>query len=382
MRVKAHHEDNTMIDYFDITIRGDDFPEIGKAVMTHHPGGAKSKSFTKVKVCADKDAPHFAAQVETRAERMRFSGSPALWLQGHNGMGSNDFTALVKASVLLVFETLELDCPASVSDALNTGNYAVDEMHVAEHYALPKGMIPRLCDNIRRCADPALEATPIRPGIGVRLYPNSRDRQVLIYNKHHYFLDGLPKHKRKLLGRMPMGIDRVGTNLYFDLMMEQFLAHGVRIETRHKRCLKNKNGPLDHGSLWQPETARALHIEMVKAIPLQDLPPLDKRELLLQTAKLEHRTLIALWLDGRRPMDFSKSPATYYRRRLEILHQYGIDLSIPPLQDDVISWASITDPAAIIEPPDWALESGFAYDPSRWNGWVDPTQNERAWLRA
>ncbi|WP_169169597.1 phage/plasmid replication protein [Acidovorax sp. SRB_24] len=371
-----------MIDYFDITIRGGDFPEIGKAVMTRHPGGAKTKSFTEVKVCADKEAPHFAARVETRAERMRFSGSPALWLQGHNGMGSNDFTALVKASVLLVFETLKLECPASVSDALNTGNYAVDEVHVAEHYTMPKGLIPGLCDNIRRNADPALEAVPIRPGIGVRLYPQSRDRQAILYDKYHYFLDGLQKHKRKLLGRMSMDFDRIGTSLYFEQMMEQYLAHGARLETRHKRCLKNKNCPLDHGSLWHPETARALHIEMVKSIPLQDLPPLDKRELLLQTAKLEHRTLIALWLDGRHPMDFCKSPATYYRRRLEIIQQYGIDLSIPALQDDALSWAAITDPAAIMEVPAWALEGGFVYEPSRWYGWSDASQNARAWLRA
>ena len=381
MRVKARH-DNTMIDYFDITINGDDFPEIGKAVMTRHPGGAKTKSFTEVKVCAGKDAPHFSARVENGAERMRFSGSPALWLQGHNGMGSNDFTGLVKASVLLVFETLKLDCPASVIEALNTRNYAVDEVHVAEHYAMPLGLIPQLCDSIRRCADPTLEAIPIRPGIGVRFWSQSRDRQAILYDKYHYFMDRLSKHKRKLLGLMPMDIDRVGTSLYFGKMMEEYLAKGSRLETRHKRCLKNKNCLFNHGSLWQPETARALHIEMVKSIPLQDLPSLDKRELLLQTAKLEHRTLIALWLDGRHPVDFCKSPATYYRRRLEVLQQYGIDLSIPALRDDAINWASITNPAGIMEPPDWALESGFVYEPNRWIGWRDATQNERAWLRA
>ena len=381
MRVKARH-DNTMIDYFDITINGDDFPEIGKAVMTHHPGGAKTKSFTEVKVCADKEAPHFSARVENGAERMRFSGSPALWLQGHNGMGSNDFTGLVRASVLLVFETLKLDCPASVIEALNTRNYAVDEVHVAEHYAMPQGLIALLCDNIRRYADSTLEAIPIRPGIGVRFWSHSRDRQAILYDKCHYFMDGLSKHKRKLLGLMPMDIDRIGTSLYFGKMMEEYLAKGSRLETRHKRCLKNKNCLFNHGSLWQPETARALHIEMVKSIPLQDLPSLDMRELLLQTAKLEHRTLIALWLDGRHPMDFCKSPSTYYRRRLEILLQYGIDLSIPALRDDAINWASITNPAAIMEPPDWAVEGGFVYEPSRWIGWRDATQNERAWLRA
>ena len=81
-------------------------------------------------------------------------------------------------------------------------------------------------------------------------------------------------------------------------------------------------------------------------------------------------------------MDFCKSASTYYRRRLEILLQYGIDLSIQALRDDAINWASITNPAAIMEPPDWAVEGGFVYEPSRWIGWRDATQNERAWLRA
>jgi hypothetical protein len=120
-------------------------------------------------------------------------------------------------------------------------------VHVAEHYAMPASLIAKLCDDIRRYGTASLKATPISPGIGVRLWPGSRDREVLIYDKQNYFMDKLLRHKHKLLGKMPMSFERIGTGLYFDQMMDQYLAHGVRIETRHKRDLKNKNLSLDKG---------------------------------------------------------------------------------------------------------------------------------------
>lgn len=371
-----------MIDYFNITIDGDDFPEIGKKVVVRQPSGIKTKSFTEVKVIAGKYAPHFNVRVETNGKRMRFHGSPAQWLQGHNGMGSNDFRGLVKKTVRLTFETLEMDCPASISEAIISGGYAVDQVHVAEHYAMPASLIAKLCDDIRRYGVASLKATPISPGIGVRLWPGSRDREVLIYDKQNYFLDKHLRHKYKLLGQMPMSFERIGTGLYFDQMMDQYLAHGVRIETRHKRDLKNKNLSLDKGVAWSHDVARALHIKTVNGIQLQDLPPLDMREQIIQKADSKNRALIALWLDGRDPKTFCSSPATYYRHRKDILEKYGIDLSVPALMVDGISWKLLTDPANIMEPPEWALESGFVYEPKRWNGFVDATQYERAWLNS
>ena len=76
-------------------------------------------------------------------------------------MGSNDFQPLVKASVLLVFETLKMDCPASIKAALETGDYDVHEVHVAEQYRMPHTLIGPLCDNIRQYADASLQAVPL-----------------------------------------------------------------------------------------------------------------------------------------------------------------------------------------------------------------------------
>lgn len=101
-----------MIDHFDITIDGDDFPVLGKEFTTKQPSGVESKSFTEVKVSVTSDAPLFRARVETKQKRMRFKGSPAQFLQGHNGVVVTDLQPLVKASVLLVFGDIGRDVPS------------------------------------------------------------------------------------------------------------------------------------------------------------------------------------------------------------------------------------------------------------------------------
>jgi Phage replication protein CRI len=371
-----------MIDYLNITIDGDDFPTIGKEFTTKQPGGARTKSFTEVNVRVASGAPQFYAQVETRAKRMRFWGSPAQFLQGHNGMGSNDFQPLVKASVLLVFETLGITVPASVLAAVSTGEYDVHAVDVAEQYRMPHQLAGALCDNIRRYADSSIQAVPLEKGVGVRLLPHSRYFQVLLYDKHHYFMDDLAKHKNKLLGNMPMDFGRFGTSIEFERMMDEVLAQGIRIETRLKLMLNNSKNPFNRGVHWKPETARELHRKVLEDIPLADLPPLHVQEQLLATATEKHKVLIALWLTGRDMMQFFNSQSTYFHNRNQILNKYpDIDLSIPPMPECGIRWADVIATSSIIEVPEWAKESGFVYEPERWSGWRNPTQNHRAWLR-
>lgn len=369
-----------MIDYFNISIKGSDFPAIGKELRTKQPSGAKTKSFTDVMVRVATGAPHFHMKVESRAKRIKLWGSPAQFLQCHNGMGSNDFRSLVKASVLLAFETLRLDCPRSVLDAISSGEYEVHEVHVAEQYRMPHALVRGLCDNIRRNADSSLQAVPLEKGIGVRLFPNSRDRQILIYDKHHYFMDGLMKHRIKLLGKMPRDFARSGRGLEFEMMMNEVLAKGIRIETRLKRLLNRKINPLNRGNLWISETARQLHCEVLRDVPLSDLPPISVQEQLLATVSTGHKRLIALWLTGRNMQQFFDSDATYYRRRKIMLKLHNIDLSIKPIPNCGIKWSDVISPCSIIEVPAWAKQCGFVYEPGRKCGWSNPTQNHRAWL--
>jgi hypothetical protein len=369
-----------MIDYFDITVEGGNYPRIGKTIITTHPSGMMSHSTTEVVACAAKGAPYFKVQVDQRERKIRFWGSPSQYLQCHNGMGSNDFRALVSGTIPLIFESLKIKYPKDVSKAIDSGQYEVHEVHVAEQYRMPHPLIFAFCDNIRRYANSSLEVTPLDKGMGIRLYPNSRDRQVLLYDKYHYFMDGLSKHKTKLLGNMPMSFDRFGTSLEFDQMMEQFLAIGIRIETRFMRCLKSKANPFNRGAHWKPETARQLHRQMLHDIPLADVPKIHLAEQMMTEPNVEYRTMLALWLAGREPRQFCNSAPTYYRRRNAILDRHGVDLSVPFLPDAGIGWKDVIAEDALMEPPAWALESGFVYEPSRWIDYRHPSLYERAWL--
>ena len=84
---------------------------------------------------------------------------------------------------------------------------------------------------------------------------------------------------------------------------------------------------------------------------------------------------------GRDMRQFFSSDATYFRKRKQVLEKYGFDMSIPPMPECGIRWADVIASHSIIEVPEWAKESGFVYEPERWNGWRNPTQNHRAWLR-
>jgi hypothetical protein len=371
-----------MIDYFNITAPCDDFPEIGKAVRITHDSGAKTKSFTPVKVCIDTDAPVFEARYEPSKKRVRFSGSPGQFIQCQNGMGSNDFQAIVPKTVALVCETLKISCPTSVRKAIADGNYYVHKVDVAEHYRLDHRDIGALCDDIRRSAPTELQATPLAEGIGIRLYPNSRDRTVLLYDKYNYFQDHSRKHRIRLLGNMPRDFDRIGTSILFDKMMEEYLAKSVRIETRFSRSLRSKARPLNRGHLWTKDSALELHTALLQSIPITSTFAIDERDKLLASVKDgDTRRLLTLWFGGNRMQTFFDSPATYFRARKRVLKQFGIDLSVAPVSTSSINWKQLIDPSNILPLPDWALEYRFVFEPSMADGLLDATQYERAWLR-
>jgi len=163
-------------------------------------------------------------------------------------------------------------------------------------------------------------------------------------------------------------------------MMGHFLELGIRIETRFMRSLKSKTNSLNRGEYWTPETARQLHRQMMLEIPLADVPKIHLAEQMMTEPNLEFRTMLALWLAGREPRQFCKSDATYFRRRSAILALHGVDLSIPFLPDAGIGWTDVIAEDALMEPPAWAVDSGFVYEPSRWTDYRHPTLYERAWL--
>ncbi len=355
----------TMIDFFDVRFPAQNLDFIGKSLTTQQPSGALSHSFTEQSVGYDDTrAPKIKLKFNSRSNELRLWGCPLRWLQGQNGLGSNDLPFLVESASTLVFKHLKRPVPESIRLQLRDRSYRVAEVHVAELHRMPHGLIPAFCDSVRRHAPAALHATPSEKGIGVRLWPDSRERQVLMYDKHHYFWDGMLKHRLTLLGKLPLrSWERLGPALNFSRMMDEHLNQGIRIETRHLRNLKTHG--LAVGSAWQPGSARQLHYRVLGDVPLTDLPPLTDAEMLLKLASQEDRRLLALWIDGRPMAQFFDSDSTYARWHQRILRTHGIDIKRAPVPCDAARWTNLITPQAVLDTPDWAVESAFVCDTSQ-----------------
>lgn len=367
-----------MIDYFDIAFTGDDFGAFGKLLRTTQTDGYDTESFTPATIRAGTDAPSFEAHVNRKKQQLQINGCPLMWLQGHNGLGSNDLPFLVTESTKLLFARKQRSIPSSVEQQLRERSYAVNDVHVAELHRMPHPMIRALCNNIRRFALDDLEAMPLEKGIGIRLYANSRHRQVLLYDKHNYFLDGKDKHRNRLLGQLPAkSFNRYGPIWDFARMMNEHLNKGIRIETRHKRNLKARG--LDIGSAWTSTTARDLHHDVLASIPLSDLPPVAEAEALLARLGQEDRRLLALWLDRRRVADFFDAPATYFRWRKRMLADYQINVSSAPIPCTEVQWSALTAASSVLETPEWAFEGSFLHYPERVALGITASPCEEAW---
>lgn len=371
-----------MIDYVDFRITGTDVPNLGKELKTSHPSGACTVSFTDVKVRPDKHAPDFHIQIEAKKGTTRLWGCPLKWLQGHNGMGTNDLRALVAASVPLVFATLQRPCPQFILDAVTTGTYEILEVHIAELHRMPHELIGSFCDHIRRYAPKELQAAPLEEGkgIGVRLWPNSRDRRIVLYDKVQYYVSAFRKHKLALLGHLPSNtFERHGTSAAFDKMLHEHLSQGIRIESRLQRLLKTRN--LNYGHAWTANTARQLHLDVLANVPLADAPfPAELEALLLEPMPVEDRRIMTLWIDGRSIRDYFGSAPAYYRCREKFSEKYHIDLSATPLHFAGLDWCDLIAEEAILETPEWAIESKFVFDPATYSIDDGRTHLEKAWL--
>lgn len=350
-----------MVDYFHISIKVDDLLPIGKQIQVLQPGsGHTSSSFTEVNVSPHIRAPQFKVQMKAREKRIDFKGCPALWLQGHNGMGSNDLQFMVAESVALVFARLKRKVPAAVVGALSTGSYRVHEAHIAEIHKMEHPLIGDFCNDIRKHAPDDLQAVPLERGIGIRLWPNSRDRQVLLYDKHHYFRDGAINHKKRLLGMLKeRSWERLGPCLHFDQMME-YLQKGIRIETRHKGNLKRYG--LDVGSAWTTEAARKLHLDVLETVPLMDYVVYPPAIHSIKRLTALDRTRLVVWHYGQPIRKYFDSPASYFRWREHILKLTSWDVSKSPVPCGNVAWDTLIHDRSILLPPPWAIEENFIYE--------------------
>lgn len=374
---KNHQPVNQMIDRIEMTIEGE-FPPIGKTLAVGQRSGVVSHSHT-----ADSyrlfgtgaDYRLHLRELKSGGQALDIDFCPPKILQGHNGLGSNDLIGLALHAVPLIFRDRGIPLSRDVQQRLIAGDYRLREVHVTEHHKMPHESIPALCSAIRRYGPDSLQAVPIERGIGIRLWPNSRSRSVLIYDKLHFFNDVTAGKPFKHLDVLRAGID---PNSYahhwqainFEQLLE-YLRQGVRIEVKlYSEFLKRRG--LERGSAWTADIASRVRQDVLEEVPLGDVPLYSAVDQAIATASPTHRTLIALWAAGRDPRQFATSPATFHRHCKAIRQKYDLDIARPALLlPHSLSWPMLIAAESVLEQaPQFARGDDFFFSPARVRGVV------------
>ena len=365
-----------MIDYAKIELAGA-FPPLGKPLGVQQPSGHTTSSFTSDTYYLFGNGADFSAHLSPGRDLLTLGFCPPKILQGHNGLGSNDLIGVVRHAVLRILAGLKVKIDKAMQNRLKAGDYRLIEVHINELHTMPHAAIPALVHAIRRYGPDSLQAIPIEKGIGVRLWPNSDARQVLIYDKVAYFNDKPNKHHDVLHAGVEQGTFAwFGLNFDFDDLLA-YLRQGVRIEVKLKRPFLKRvhkfqlmNGPLvetslDRGSYWTADIANAVRRAVLQSVPLGDRVLTSVIDTAIGESSPVDATLLALWQAGRDPKDFNVPASTYYRRRTAILSKYGFDISTPWVDlPQSLTWTQLIDDSGVIErAPKWARGSGFVFKP-------------------
>ena len=366
-----------MIDRMEMTIDGE-FPQIGKTLAVGHRAGVVSHSHTSDTYRLFGTGAGYRLhlrKLKSSGQALDIDFCPPKILQGHNGLGSNDLIGLALHAVPLIFRDRGIPLSSDVQQRLIAGDYRLREVHVTEHHKMPHGSIPALCSAIRRYGPDSLQAVPIERGIGIRLWPNSRSRSVLIYDKLRYFKDVTAGKPFKHLDILRAGIDPNSYAHHWQALnfreLLEYLRQGVRIEVKLFSEFLKRRG-LERGSAWTADIASRVRQDVLEEVPLGDVPLSSAIDAAIATASPAHRTLIALWTAGRDPRQFASSPATFHRIAKAVRQRYGFDISRPSLDlPSPMLWLSLIASESIVErAPSFSRGDDFFFNPKRVRGVV------------
>lgn len=359
-----------MIDFAKTAIAGT-FPVIGKPMAVTHRPGQTSHGYTAVSDRLFGDGADYRLHLrnfKSGGQLLECEFCPPKINQGHNGLGSNDLRGVVSHAVKLILRDRDIPVSRQLDRRLQEGDYTLRAVHIAELHRMPHEAIPALCRSIRRQGSDSLQAVPIGRGIGVRLWPNSRSRQLLIYDKVHYYLDVTARtpfkhHEILQAGLQPGSWPYLWQGQHMSNLME-YLQQGVRIEVRLLADFL-KRRKLDRASAWTKQVAQDVYQEVLAEVPLGGSVLASAVDRAIATEPLPLKTLLVAWAAGYDPAAFSTSPATFYRHAKLIKVRFGIDISLPPTQlPGSINWTDLIKLEAIVErAPEWARGDGFFFNP-------------------
>ena len=272
-------------------------------------------------------------------------GNPAKWLQGHNLFGTDDLIALVNS---LMHELTTLQDLSPDEHDLNcwlNGIYQLKRVDCTAMWELPRRADVRAWLRAAEMQLKSRHGRPVTTGGTLYFGKNSRRWSIKFYSKG----DELDARGHKL----PEDIDQR------DNLMK-FADNKLRGELT-LRSIQLKEKELSWGFQWKESTQIEQLIKYIESLNMSE--QFNITPLAFDGLPARLIAVYKLWKDGE-DLRALYPKATFYRYRSEFLKQ-GIDIAIrqPSKPDNVIPLVRVLRPEAIVQVPDWAVDTSLFFAP-------------------
>ena len=280
-------------------------------------------------------------------------GNPAKWLQGHNIFGTENLIGLVDAVMHKLTPLLKLSPSEYDLDCWRDGIYQLKRVDCTAMWELPRRVDVRSWLRAAEMQSKSRHGRPVTTGGTLYFGKNSRRWSIKFYSKG----DEIAAKGHKL----PFDIDQRDNLInWADNMLRGEL-------TLRSIQLKEKN--LSGAAQWNEYKPLELLIQYIQGLNMSEQFSITPVNLEVLPARLI--AVYTLWKDG---VDLRAiyPKASFYRYRSEFLKQ-GIDIAIrqPSKPDNVIPLVRVLRPEAIVQVPDWAINTNLYFDPKKYSSNVN-----------
>lgn len=278
--------------------------------------------------------------------RIKISGNPIKFLQGHNLFGSDDLRGLVVATMRKLCALLEVSIhPDDLSKWLG-GDYDLLRVDIAYMYSLPSRTAVRAWLRAAEMQSKSRHGRPLTRGGTIYWGKHSRRWGLKAYGK----ADEITSQKSHWLPELPCRAELL-----------DYAENKLRVELVLRSMQLKDNPPLSTATGWTTELAATVHAEYLESIDMSSQFSLTESAMADLPARLV--AVYKLWKTGE-DLRALYPKNTFYRYRRQLL-AHDIDIAIIQPNDfkNVVPLVHALRPEAVAAVPDWAIGTGLYFSP-------------------
>lgn len=324
-----------MIDWAKVRIPHPHTPISGGSIITVSPAGEVTREIAlSMPVTGSHEArmtvSSWGSDGDSTASHLVICGNPSKFLQGHNVIGIDDISLLIRLSYQKICERLAIQ-PVDYSDS----DVRLSWVDINYMYELPSLSDVRAWLAAAEFSARSRSGRAVMSGSTVYLQKHSRRWAIKFYSKY----DEFAAHP------LPDGLADSGLVAYSENLL--------RVELRLFAKELEKIGVKTLADL-PTEKVSKIYGDYMSKIILADRVRLPGREALELPAML--RSTYALWYDGHDLRVMLSRPTFYRHRKLLLEHGVDISLTAPTQKTNNVIPLMRTLTASQVQIPAWAYE--------------------------